>query len=238
MADIKIADLQSVSGANKLSHSLIYTIEKINSINVDNFTKFFNNLPADPYLDGNYRFRRLSRFQVNGNSLIKLPHKYFFQSQQYNSLLGEVKREYPELDDAIIELDDFRNLILAFVEKSKLNTTEEIKINVHQFRIICDSSNYGEPAPEGIHRDAVDIVGIFSVKRENIEGGETHLYKSTKGNPVLSKILNPGELLVFNDQKFFHFTTAIKPSSKDVGIRDVFVLTFPAWEKVPTKEVE
>ena len=238
MADIKIADLQSRSGANKLSHSIIYNIEKINSINVDNFNKFFDNLPADPYLDGNYRFRRLSRFQVHGDLLIKLPHKYFFQSQQYNSLLGEVKREYPELDDAIIELDDFKNLIFAFVEKSKLNTTEEIKINVHQFRILCYPENYGEPAPEGVHRDAVHIVGIFSVKRQNIQGGETHLYKSKKGNPVFSKILNPGELLVFNDQKFFHFTTPIKPSLKDVGIRDVFVLTFPAWEKVPIKDVE
>ena len=153
-------------------------------------------------------------------------------------MLGEVKRDYPELDDAIIELEDFRHLILAFVDTCKLNSTEKIKINVHQFRIICDPSNYGEPAPEGIHRDAVDFVGIFCVKRENIQGGETHLYKSKKANPVFWKIVNPRELLVFDDREFFHFTTPIKSLSEDVGIRDVFVLTSPAWEKVPFKGVK
>lgn len=216
---------------------MTYTIEKLNYVNIENFNKFFNALPADPYLEGNYRFRRLSRFKVDCDELIKLPHNYFFQSKQYNSLLGEVKRDYPELDEAIIELDDFRHLILAFVDTC-INTTEEIKINVHQFRIICDLSNYGEPAPEGIHRDAVDFVGIFCVKRENIQGEETHLYKSKKENPVVCKIVNRGELLVFDDREFFHFTTAIKSLSEDVGIRDVFVLTFPAWEKVPFKGVK
>lgn len=235
MDKFTIADLQSVSAAQKLDCSIRYTIEELNSINVDNFNKFFNNLPADPYLEGNYRFRRLSRFKIHGDEFIKLPHIYFFQSKQYNSLVGEVKRDYPELDDAIIELDDFRNLIKAFVDKSKLNIQQEIKINVHQFRIICSPNNSGEPVPEGIHRDAVDFVGIFCVKRENIQGGETHLYKSKKGSPVFCKTINPGELLVFNDQEFFHFTTPIQPLSEDVGIRDVFVLTFPAWEKVPIK---
>ncbi|HCF27855.1 MAG TPA: hypothetical protein DEV81_11805, partial [Cyanobacteria bacterium UBA11049] len=89
-------------------------------------------------------------------------------------------------------------------------------------------SNYGNPAPEGIHRDGTDFIGIFSANRENIQGGETHLYIDKKEKPVFKKILHPGELLLVNDREFFHFTTPIKPTSDAQGVRDVFVLTCPS----------
>ncbi len=103
-----------------------------------------------------------------------------------------------------------------------------MEIGVHQIRTTCSSNNYGNPAPEGIHRDGTDFIGIFSVERENVQGGETHLYKFKKDNPVFSKILNAGELLLVNDREFFHFTTPIKPTSSGEGSRDVFVLTCPS----------
>jgi hypothetical protein len=132
--------MQTLSGAKNLDYGMMYALEKANSINLDNFNKFFSYLPTDPYLEGNYRFRRLSRFKVHFDELIKLPHQYLFQSKQYNPLLGNVKRDYPELDDAIIELDDFRKLVLAFVDACKLNA-EEIEIGFHQIRTICSPNN-------------------------------------------------------------------------------------------------
>jgi hypothetical protein len=137
-----------------------------------------------------------------------------------------VKREFAELDEALIELDDFKKLVLAFSDSCKLHP--EAEIGVHQIRISCSPQNYGNPAPEGIHRDGTDFIGIFSVDRENIQGGETHLYTDKKEKPVFSKILNPGELLLVNDHEFLHFTTPIKPTSAQEGTRDVFVLTSPS----------
>ena len=184
-------------------------------------------LPADPYLEGNYRLRRLSRFQLSESGLVKLPHNLFFQSQKYNPLLGDVVREYAELDDALTELEDFQKIVWEFFEFCKICSAPK-EVGVHQIRIFADSQEIGQPAPEGIHRDGVDLVGIFCVNRERIEGGETHLYKSKDGNPIFSKILNPGELLTFNDHQFFHFTSIIKAiSSREKGIRDVFVFTCP-----------
>ena len=89
-------------------------------------------------------------------------------------------------------------------------------------------NNFGNPAPEGIHRDGCNFVGIFSVDRQNIQGGETHLYPARREKPVFTKIVNPGEFLLVNDCDYLHFTTPIKPLSDGEGIRDVFVLTSPS----------
>jgi hypothetical protein len=218
--------MQKVWGLTELEYAFLFTLRKVNSINLEGFKQFFNELPLDPYIKGNYRFRRLSRFTVSRDNLIKLPHGYLFQSKEYNPLVGDVKREFAELDDALIELDIFKNLVLAFSDSCKLHP--EAEIGVHQIRTICSPDNLGNPAPEGIHQDGTDFIGIFSVDRYNIQGGETHLYTAKKEKPVFSKILNPGELLLVNDHEFFHFTTPIKPLTDAQGTRDVFVLTSPS----------
>ena len=218
--------MRTISESTELEYAFMFTFKKVNSLNLEGIKQFFLDLPVDPYIKDNYRFRRLSRFTVSGDKLIKLPHGYFYQSQQYNPLLGDVKREFAELDDALIELDDFKKLVLAFSDSCKLHP--EAEIGVHQIRISCSPQSYGNPAPEGIHRDGTDFIGIFSVDRENIQGGETHLYTDKKEKPVFSKILNPGELLLVNDHEFLHFTTPIKPTSAQEGTRDVFVLTSPS----------
>ncbi|MEH2405711.1 2OG-Fe dioxygenase family protein [Nostoc sp.] len=218
--------MQKVGIATELEYAFLFTLRKVNSINPEGFKPFFSNMPIDPYIKGNYRSRRLSRFTVSGNELIKLPHGYFFQSKEYNRLVGDVKREFAELDDALIELDIFRNLVLAFSDSCKLHP--EAEIGVHQIRIICSPDNSANPAPEGIHQDSTDFIGIFSVDRDNIEGGETHLYTAKKEKPVFSKVLNPGELLLVNDHDFFHFANPIKPQTDAQGSWDIFVLTSPS----------
>lgn len=218
--------MQKVGTATELEYAFLFTLRKVNSINLEGFKPFFSNMPIDPYIKGNYRSRRLSRFTVSGNELIKLPHGYFFQSKEYNRLVGDIKREFAELDDALIELDIFRNLVLAFSDSCKLHP--EAEIGVHQIRIICSPDNSANPAPEGIHQDGTDFIGIFSVDRDNIEGGETHLYTAKKEKPVFSKVLNPGELLLVNDHDFFHFANPIKPQTDAQGSWDIFVLTSPS----------
>lgn len=218
--------MEKLLGSTDLDYAFMFTFKKVNSINLEDIKPFFNNLPVDPYIKGNYRYRRLSRFIVSGNELIKLPHGYLFQSKEYNPLVGDIKREFAELDDALIELESFRKIVLAYSDSCKLHP--EAEIGVHQIRTTCSPSNYGNPAPEGIHKDGTDFIGIFSVARENIQGGETHLYTAKKEKPVFSKVLNPGEMLLINDHEFFHFTSPIKPTSDKEGIRDVFVLTSPS----------
>ena len=219
--------MQTLPGSTDLAYAMMFTLHKVHSVKIEGLKPFFSDLPVDPYIKSNYRFRRLSRFKVFGNELVKLPHGYLFQSKKYNPLVGDIKREYAELDDAITKLEDFKKLVLAFIDYCQLDS-ESVEIGVHQIRTTCSPDNYGNPAPEEIHRDWSDFVGIFSVGRENIQGGETHLYKSKKHDPVFSKVLHPGELLLVNDREFFHYTTPIQPLFHGEGTRDVFVLTCPS----------
>ena len=208
------------------SYATSFGIEKVNSIKLEGFKPFFNNLPVDPYLKGGYRLRRLSHFQISEDKLIQLPHGCLFQSRDYNPVAGDIKREFEEIEDSLITLDEFKKLILEFSSYCKLQP--EVSIGVHQIRTACALGSFGNPAPEGIHRDGCDFIGIFSVDRQNIQGGETHLYLNKKEKPVFKKVLNPGELLLLNDRDYLHFTTPVKPIADGQGKRDVFVLTSPS----------
>lgn len=202
-----------------------YVLERLNVSEVAKFIPFFENLPSDPYLEGNYRFRRFSHFQISDRQLIQLPHTVFFQSKAYNPLLGDVTREYLELEDELIQMPDFQALVLEFFNDCQ-RCSHSNEVGVHQIRITADRQ-LGNPAPEGIHRDGVDLVGIFCVNRDQIEGGETHLYPLNDHRPAFTKILNPGELLIVNDRQFRHFTTPIQSQAAQKGVRDVFVFTCP-----------
>lgn len=202
-----------------------YVLEMLTSVDVDRMVPFFDQLPLDPYLKEGYRFRRLSHFQVVDDRLIKLPRRRLFQSKAYNPLLGDVVREYEELDDRLTELEDFQKIVWEFFQFCQL-CTHFNEVAVHQIRTTASLHQTGNPAPEGIHRDGVELVGIFSVSRNGIEGANTHLYRNKKNSPVFSKFLNPGEFLLFKDGQYFHYTTPIQ-STLEQGIRDVFVLTCP-----------
>jgi hypothetical protein len=210
-----------------------FALEHLGGIEVAKILPYFANLPVDAYLKGDYRFRRFSNFEIRDRHLTQLAHAKFFQSKAYNSVLGDVVREYPELEDGLIHLPDFQAVVLEFFEFCKRCSISK-QVGVHQIRITADSLHKGNPAPEGIHRDGVDLVGIFCVDRTNIKGGETHLYKSQKkSNPTFAKVLNPGELLIVNDRELFHFTSPIQAAATEGSSRDVFVFTCPGIPYLP-----
>ncbi len=60
------------------------------------FEEFFADLPLDPYIKEKYRTRRWSRILLSGEELIKLPQGYFYQSKDYNPLVGDVNREFAQ----------------------------------------------------------------------------------------------------------------------------------------------
>ena len=208
------------------AYAISFGLEKISHIQLEGFKSSFTALPADPFIKDKYRFRRLSSFRISGNQLIKLPHGCLWQSRDYNPIAGDLKREFAELDDDLIALAEFKQLLIEFSDRCKLKSG--VSIGVHQIRTTCSAANFGNPAPEGIHRDGCDCIGIFAIARHNILGGETHLYAARREKPVFKKVLNPGELLLVNDRDYFHYTTPIKPLTEGNGTRDVFVVTSPS----------
>ncbi|PSB40191.1 2OG-Fe dioxygenase family protein [Chamaesiphon polymorphus] len=216
----------NISKPKELSCLASYILETLPDLPLDSIRPFFDRLPADPYISGHYRFRRLSHFKFSGDRLVKLPHRRLFQAKQFNPLVGDVAREYAELEDELITVPEFQNILREFFQFSQLCTQKQ-EIAVHQIRTTASPDEMGNPAPEGIHRDGVDLVGIFSIDRSAVAGAETHLYVDKKGSPFFSKVLAPGEFLVFRDDLFYHFTSSISATTGGLGTRDVFVCTAP-----------
>jgi hypothetical protein len=200
--------------------------------NLKTIQPFFETLPPDPYLEGHYRFRRFSRFRVKNGQLIQLPHAFFYQSKTYNQLLGNVKRDYEELSVTLVQSEAFKQIVLTFFEFCQQCSPFQ-EVGVHQIRITTDLTQSGNPAPEGVHHDGVDLVGILCIARHRVSGAETQLSVAKGTEPIFRKVLNPGELLVFNDHQFFHYTTPILPAENN-GYRDVFVFTCPDIPFDPT----
>lgn len=219
--------MQEVFVSTGFQFGFLFCMRTENAIDPAAFKPFFNDLPVDPNIKGHYRYRRLSRFRITEDRIIKLPHGYLFQSKDYNPLVGDIKREFEELKDELVNLEMFKALLLAFRDLCALRAGAEI--GVHQIRTTCTSESFGDPAPEGIHQDGADFICIYAVDRNNVEGAETHLYTSKSGETsVFNKTLYPGELVLVNDRKFFHYTTSVRPASQGLGTRDVFVLTCPS----------
>jgi hypothetical protein len=201
-----------------------YKLERISNLHFAAFDPYFENLPLDPYIQGKFRLRRFSRFQGPPENLRRLEHKYFEQSATVNKLAGGVKRDFAELENQIVALPDFQMLVARFVDFSKIDP-ETTEIGVHQIRIVAAPNMVGEPAPEGIHQDGFDFVGIFCIKRNNLIGAETHLYEHPANPPIFAKELQPGEFVLVNDRRLYHFTSGIRPAGSGNGIRDVFIMT-------------
>jgi hypothetical protein len=201
-----------------------YKFQRISNLHSSLFEPFFSDLPLDPYIQGRFRRRRFSRFLGPPENLTRLEHKYFEQSSAINKLAGGIKRDFPELEDQLVRLPEFQMLVSRFVDFSKIEM-ETTEVGVHQIRIVASSGEIGEPAPEGIHQDGFDFVGIFCINRQNLLGAETHLHEDPDQPPIFAKELHPGEFVLVNDRRLYHYTTGMKAVGTVEGSRDVFVMT-------------
>src|SRR3954453_21125588 len=92
-----------------------YKVQRLSHLDAGAFAPFFERLPRDPYIKGNFRRRRFSRFRGQPEQLTRLEHKYFEQSSAVNKLAGGIKRDFAELEDDLVSLPEFRRLIGVFV---------------------------------------------------------------------------------------------------------------------------
>lgn len=197
---------------------------------IQSLASSFNRLPLDPYIEGKFRRRRLSRFIAPKGQLRALPHQEFTQSNQYNHLLGNIRREYEELEADVAMSNQFIEMLNILATNLHLNLETSV-LGVHQIRITVEKNHSGHPAPEGIHKDGFDYIAIICVNRTDIVGGHTELYKNPDEVPVFSKVLKTGQMLFVDDQYLFHYTSPVQPLDQD-GHRDVFVVTVKTNEKV------
>jgi hypothetical protein len=186
-------------------------------------------LQPDRYLKdgGHYRKRRHSCFVVTGDEVLQTPHRAHWQSLDYNALHGGMQRWFEPIAPDVVAQPAWAQLLRGLARQfSQLRRESAWYVEAHQFRIDT-SDGIGRPTPEGAHRDGVDFVAVFLVRRSGIKGGETRVFEANGPNGQRFTLTEPWSLLLLDDARVIHESTPIQPLV-DAGHRDTLVLTYRA----------
>jgi hypothetical protein len=189
---------------------------------------FWEDLPLDQYLKdgGRYRRRRHSCFDAQGEQVHQVAHRAHWQSLDYNALHGGMQRWFEPISPTVVASSAWRGLLLAMATTAADLRSEPVArwcIEAHQFRIDT-SQGIGRPTPEGAHRDGVDFVAVFLLKRKHIKGGETRVFDAQGPAGERFTLTEPWSLLLLDDARVIHESTPIQPLQEG-GYRDTLVLT-------------
>lgn len=189
----------------------------------------WGDLPPDPYLidGGRYRRRRHSCFVVDSGGVQSSPQRAHWQPVEYNALHGGMHRWYEPMEHAMVADFTWRQLLCALARTaSTLKGVDRWFVEAHQFRIDT-AQGIGHPTPEGAHRDGVDLVAVFLVRRQDIRGGETRVFEAQGSYGQRFTLTQPWSLLLLDDSRVIHESTPIQPAAEP-GHRDSLVVTLRA----------
>ncbi len=183
----------------------------------------FNFLPIDKYYNNN-RNRAFSLLKIEDNVEI-IGNLNFYQSELYNNFNGNKLRKYDNISPTIVNDKLFIEIVKNFNLMVKKQYGEINKfIQIHKIRVYADKDSTNL-VPEGIHQDGFNMIAIYCVARVNITGGTSIIYDNNK-EIIYEKELNEGEMIVINDNEYFHNVTNIELLDKEqIGYRDIIVLT-------------
>ena len=210
-----------------VSAEAVAEFSNIDLSKLQDLTKYWENLPRDPYLKdgGRYRFRRHASYEIKGDELTLVPHRAHWQSLDYNALHGGIERWFEPIQGELLSNPAWQSVLLGLAHI--LNSQKPVNtwfVEAHQFRIDT-TDGIGRPTPEGAHRDGVDFVAVFLLGREGIKGGETRIFDTSGSAGLRFTLIQPWSLLLMNDQRMIHESTPIQPLAK-YGYRDTLVLTY------------
>ena len=196
----------------------------------------WDDLPADAHLrdGGRYRFRRHASFEVQGTQVQAVAHRAHWQPVEYNALHGGMERWFAPMQPAMVAQPVWQQLVRQLgVLSQQLMASQGAPatgqaacfVEAHQFRI-STADGIGRPTPEGAHRDGVDVVAVFLVRRHAIKGGETRVFEAHGPWGQRFTLTQPWSLLLLDDARMIHETTPIQPLHADtLGWRDTLVVT-------------
>lgn len=232
--EIQSNSFVSVNGADGLQ--LLSEHGMLNQDAMEQFLALWDELPIDTFMadGGRYRYRRfmaLSAFiNAEGMQFEALPNRPFYQPPEYNPLNGGSERRYEPIDAQALKNPVFSAIFhMTSNIVNHLATPKQWEIELHPIRTICNAQMFGQPTPEGIHRDGVDYFFVFMFKRFNIEGGVSKIYDNHKKEIFEHTMSEPWEFIAIADRKIYHSVSPLVPSVKTLtGMRDVMVVNYRA----------
>jgi len=161
-----------------------------------------------------------------------LPQYALAQSKAYNPVHGDLRREYPPIDPALLAGPDLRRLVFHYASYFQWNDA----IVLVQFqRVDCLPGRPGRVAVEGFHQDGNRHVAMLIVDRVNLKSDSgVSQYKLDAGGKmtdemVFDAVVPPGSLIYWNDKRVWHYGTDIEIAEPAAnggrGVRDIVILS-------------
>jgi hypothetical protein len=183
----------------------------------------FDALATDHEVSDGVRERRFSRFRMTGSTLTVLPHLAFSQEDSFGHKRPAHRRFEPIVRPED-QLSDWSCLVELIARQCGLVSLTDAEVGVHAIRTVATSGRAGVPAPEGLHRDGFDYIGILACETP-LCGAATTLVSIADAERVDFGPLRAGDLLVVNDREYLHYTKPFHTESVTVN-RDVVIFTF------------
>jgi hypothetical protein len=201
---------------------------------LDALLHFYETLPADEYLPqgGKYRFRRYDRayFLPATGEFLPLPHVDYFQSLEHNKVTGGIVRKFAPLLPQIFANPFLQELVRFDLEQFPMS--DEMRehpwqVDIHLIRVIAQPGIFGQPTPEGIHRDGADFVTVHLAEIDNVAGGEVTIYDQ-RSEPISQLTLaNLMDSYYLCDTEVLHGVTPITSGDKSRrGVRGILTFDF------------
>jgi hypothetical protein len=226
---MKISGDLSKTGYAFYSAKELGSVLHVDVAQLSSLRESWESLPRDQYLrdGGHYRSRRHSCFIQEGSKLTLTPHRAHWQPTSYNALHGGLERWFEPIASEVVHAPAWTKLLVSVgLLVAEIRRVDRWYIEAHQFRIDT-ADGIGRPTPEGAHRDGVDFVALFLVRRQNIRGGETRVFDAHGPTGIRFTMEEPWSLLLLDDARVIHETTPIQPNG-DNAVRDTLVLTYRA----------
>lgn len=200
------------------------------------FADSWHDLGLDGFMadGGRYRRRRFGCFQVDGTSVMRLPHQPHYQGRAYNALNGGVDRWFDPVTNPVADHPITRRMLAVCAEAIAIpsgQTDPVWHVEMHQFRIEPEARWVGLPTPEGSHRDGVDWVFVTLIARHNVAGGVTAITDETGRSLGSFELSQPLDAVFLDDHRVWHGVTPIRVEDPEQpAYRDALVLTFSRLE--------
>ncbi|MFL5740895.1 MAG: 2OG-Fe dioxygenase family protein [Flavisolibacter sp.] len=198
----------------------ILQVNKLSGMSEEQSKKFLSSSPASWHSN------------ETGYSVWKLPQYAMQQSIQYNPVHGDMRREYPRIDESIMDSEDFHRLLIHYA--SFFGWSDAIVLVQFQ-RVDCLANRIGQPTVEGFHQDGNRHVGMLVVNRENItdDSGVSQYVMDENGKKtdhlIFDEVLPPGKLIYWNDKRVWHYGSDLKLANPNVnggrGVRDIIIMS-------------
>ena len=161
-----------------------------------------------------------------------LPQYAMQQSILYNPVHGDMRREYPRINESIINSEDFHRLLIHYA--SFFGWSDAIVLVQFQ-RVDCFPNRKGQPTVEGFHQDGNRHVGMLIVNRNNItdDSGVSQYVMDDNGKKtddlIFNAVIPAGKLIYWNDKRVWHYGTDLKVADPNTnggrGTRDIIIMS-------------